>query len=245
MGSHQDGTSSGFFGRLRFLVLVVAIGLSSGFLSHAFTSHLARKEHAVRLEELSSIIKAHRGQLEVRDVDVRSLQSAWDSFVGDIESGAKKAAGSILPNTTTIINGLVSLVTGGGNTSTIVEGLQQPAKSLGVGLSSGALTGMNITMPKVMDVNTTGLSGLALNLGSGLSSTIFSSSAVQGLFVMDPNEPGGMFGGSTGTIGQAVLALAQGLGGGAVTGLKMAAVTGATTKTYFNTTGTFSTPTRS
>lgn len=240
MGSHQDGASSGSFGRLRFLILVVALGLSSAFLSHAFASHLARKGHAVRLEELANLIDAHRGQLEVRDVNVRSLESAFDSLVGSIESGAKQAAGSLLPNSTTILNDLVSLVTGGGNTSTIITGLQQPAKSLGVGLSSGALTGMNLTAPKMTDVNTTGLSGLALSLGSGLSSTIFSSSAVQSLFVTDPNEPGGMFGGSTGTVGQAVLALAQGLGGGAVSGLKMGAVTGVAQKTLYNTTGMFS-----
>jgi hypothetical protein len=223
---------------MRLLIMIVAIGVVSGILSHTLTAHLARKQHVTRLEELNKIINSHRSQLEIRDVDVRSLQSAFDGFISSLESGASAAASSLLPNTTTILNGLVSLITGGGNTSTIVESLQPAAKSLGVGLSSGAMTGLNITMPKNMEVNMTGISGLAENLGSGLTSTIFSSSAVQNLFVMDPNQPGGTLGGSTGTVGQAVLALAQGLGGGAVSGLKMNTATpGMAMAMSFNTTG--------
>jgi hypothetical protein len=238
MGSHQDGALlSGSWGRLRLLVLIVIISISSSFLSYTLTTHFARREHINRLEELTSLINSHRGQLEIRDVDARSLQSAFDSFIGSLESSASAAASSILPNSTTILNSLVSLITGGGNTTSLVDSLQQPANSLGVGLSTGALTGMNMTAPKNPAVNTTGLSGLALNLGSGLTSTIFSSSAVKGLFVMDPNQPGGILGGSTGTVGQAVLALAQGLGGGAVSGLKMAAVANMSANVTFNTTG--------
>lgn len=251
MGSYQDESlSRGFVGRIGFLILIAVVGLSSGFLSYSFTSHLERNEHALRVDELTGLIESHRSSLEVRSSVERSLGDAIQSAGDTLEAGAASAAdavkdgasglldnagaeiSSLLPNSSTILNSLVSLVSGGGNLSTIVEGLQQPANSLGVGLSTGAVTGLNISMPVSMAKmaeaiatnQTTGLSGLALNLGSGLTSALFENINVSSLLVMDPNMPGGLLGGSTGTVGQAVLALAQGLGGGAVMGLKNAAI---------------------
>ncbi len=256
MSSHQDGTlRTGFLRRgFRYVMLLVFIGISSGLLSHTIAFKFARNQHAIRLDELPAIVNAHKIHPETRDdIQTRDLTSALGDLVGSIEAGAAEAGqtvegavASLPPNTTTILDSLVSLITGGGNTTTIVDSLAPPAKFLEVGLASGALTGMGINMTVTTAgksaaapmPSATGLSALAENLGSGLTTTIFQSSAVKGLLTinMSSDRPGGLLGGSTGIVGQAVLAFAQGLGGGAVSGLKIAAVTNSN-ESFFNTSG--------
>ncbi|KAH7371905.1 hypothetical protein BKA64DRAFT_649579 [Cadophora sp. MPI-SDFR-AT-0126] len=172
----------------------------------------------------------HGTGLDTRGVlDTRDLASA----IGDLFGG------SLPPTDAGAMSGLLSSLEGsitkllGDAGGSLLDGLKEPSKYLGIGLASGALTGLNMTVPENIPTPT-GVSSLTENLGSGLSSTILSSDSIKSLF-NGPPGPGGTLGGSDGSVGQAVMALGQGLGSGASSGLKLA--TTAATTPAFNTSG--------
>lgn len=99
---------------------------------------------------------------------------------------------------------------------------QLPAGVLGLsqGIGSGAVSGLNISqVPPPSEANSD-IPSLLRVFGFGLSQSVTSSIPLQNLAAL---VPGGM-GGLTQQLPSAVLNLAQGLGNGAVTGLKLANV---------------------
>jgi hypothetical protein len=199
--------------------LFFLLSIFGGILSHNVVSYLSTSHKSAHTIRTSS-------RLEVRD-DIRERSSIGD-FFNSIGTDFENAVGSLLPNASSILSSL----TGGINGSEIVDSLAEPAKFLGVGLADGALTGLNMTI-----ANTTtpsGIDGVAQNLGSGLTSAIFSSSSIKSLLNFNGSSLG-----SSGTVGQAVLALAQGLGSGAASGLQSSSkvVTLNMTDVMFNTSG--------
>lgn len=233
-----------------FLLTILPVSLFLFFtmaLYHISNLHHAQKNHAASaISEITALIESHKSHLYARDakaaeLEDRSISSFFSGLASTLGSSAKKVAESIastmgsgvekaaesaasdlgLGNITSLISGIFS-----GN-KTIIEKvlghLATPAKFLGMGLAEGGLTGLG--MSTSMGTSATGLDKVALNLGSGLTSTIFSSPEVKSMFsdnsrVQDSSN-GGLLGGSSGTVGQAVLALSQGLGSGALTGLKL------------------------
>lgn len=133
-------------------------------------------------------------------------------LLDSLESGISSLTGSL----TSSVSSELSNLTGEAATG-LENDLVEPSKYLGVGLASGALTGMNMTvkMDASVEPQPTGLNGMAQNLGSGLTSTVVKSTS--GL--IDINSL--IASGASGAVGQASLAFAQGLGGGTVTGLKL------------------------
>ncbi|KAK7955219.1 hypothetical protein PG988_015913 [Apiospora saccharicola] len=99
---------------------------------------------------------------------------------------------------------------------------QLPAGVLGLsqGIGSGAVSGLNISqVPPPSEANTD-IPSILKVFGFGLSQSVTSSIPLQNLAAL---VPGGM-GGITAQLPSAVLNLAQGIGNGAVTGLKLANV---------------------
>ncbi|KUJ17679.1 uncharacterized protein LY89DRAFT_58940 [Mollisia scopiformis] len=203
-----------------FLTIVFLISIFGGLVSHNIVSYFGPQHQTADLIHSSTHLETRNAVLE------RQLGDLLSGLGSSIEQGVA----SLLPNTSTILDSLVSLI-GGGNGTSIVDSLVTPAKFLGVGLGDGAMTGLNMTGP----VNTTvpsGVDGIAQNLGSGLTSSIFSSSAMKSVLSFNSSSLG-----STGTIGEAVLALAQGLGGGAASGLNLSSTSSTNDSAAFNTSG--------
>jgi hypothetical protein len=119
--------------------------------------------------------------------------------------------------------GLTSSIVGSINTSSLFSGMTDPSTintavlSLAQGLGGGAAQGLNLKAPSNGTFNTSGLSGIAGNLGQGLSTSFLSG--------VDLSKVVSMVGGNMTLSGaqtnEAVLALAQGLGSGAVSALKL------------------------
>lgn len=192
-----------------FFLLLLLAGISGALFSHASTYLFTTLQHSSRLNELNAIISSHKARKGLRDgLDTRGLASALGDLFGVPSSGTD--SGALSGVLSSIESGITKLLGDAGGS--ILDGLATPAKFLGVGLASGAMTSLNITMP-ANTTTATGVDSIAENLGSGLTSTIFSSESVKSLFTPNTStsEPGGTLGGSDGTVGQAVLALAQGM----------------------------------
>ncbi|KAG4432700.1 hypothetical protein IFR05_011823 [Cadophora sp. M221] len=213
--------------------LSLLLSLLSGLLGSALfyaSVYCFSTPRPTSLRDLEWPVNTKGLQLDIRDgLDSRDLVSA----LGDLFRGALPStdAGALSGILTTIGNSITELL--GDPGGSLLDGLADPSKFLGVGLANGALTGLNMTTANIPTA--TGVSNLAENLGSGLSSTIFSSDSIKSLFTTTNSGPGGTLGGSDGTVGQAVLALGQGLGSGASSALKLSTV-GLPTPTY-NTSG--------
>ncbi|PVH79535.1 hypothetical protein DL98DRAFT_572386 [Cadophora sp. DSE1049] len=212
------------------LLLSLVTGLLGSLIFYGTVYYLTIHQQGKQFTKPDLPGYTHVIGLETRDgLGTRDLVSAiGDLFKGSLPSTDAGALSGIL---STIESSITKLL--GDEGGSLLDGLKDPSKYLGVGLASGALTGLNMTMPANVPTPT-GVSDLAQNLGSGLSSTIFSSDSIKSLFKAS-SGPGGTLGGSDGTLGKAVMALGQGLGSGASSGLKLAA-TAATTPT-FNTSG--------
>jgi hypothetical protein len=119
--------------------------------------------------------------------------------------------------------GLTSSIVGSINVSSLLGGATDPstintaALSLAQGLGGGASQSLGLKAVSNGIFNTSGLSGIAGNLGQGLSTSFLGG--------VDLTKVVGMVGGNTTLSGaqtnQAVLSLAQGLGSGAVSALKL------------------------
>jgi hypothetical protein len=117
--------------------------------------------------------------------------------------------------------GLSSELVGSLNTSALFgsgssTAINDAVLALSQGLGSGAAAGLNLKPLDKAAFNTTGLNGIAGNLGQGLTNSFLSG--------IDPQALLGMVGGGnmTGTqVNQAALSLAQGLGSGAASALKL------------------------
>lgn len=192
--------------RTRNLSLLLSLfsGLLGSSLFYAGVYYFTTQRTST-LKDLDWPVNTKGFQLDIRDgLDSRDLLSALgDLFRGALPSTDAGALGGIL---TTIENSITKLL--GDPGGSLLDGLAEPSKFLGVGLASGALTGLNMTTANIPTA--TGVSNLAENLGSGLTSTIFSSDSIKSLFTTANSGPGGTLGGSDGTVGQAVLALGQG-----------------------------------
>ncbi|RDW88472.1 hypothetical protein BP6252_00504 [Coleophoma cylindrospora] len=221
MAFTQNETSLAWsFKRYGMLILVALFiftaGLFSGNNSHNGAVQVVRPrslDEASTINELNAIIAAHNEHLRQRDEEAQLASRSLFSALGDaLQSGASSVESSIsslLPNASSLIGSL----TAGINTTSLIDSLGPPANSLGVGLASGAMTALklqveNKTVPS-------GIAGVAQSLGSGLTSTIFSSANITALL----NSPPALSANST--VGLAALSLAQGLGGGAVFGLNI------------------------
>jgi len=185
-------------GSLHLLVSLLA-GLLGSVAFHTCVYYFTAEQKQTHLSELDWPLDIRKVQLDVRDRLVsRDLVSAiGDLFKGALSSTDTGALSGILKSIESSITKLLGDAGG-----SILDGLADPAKFLGVGLASGAITGLAMPVPANLPTPT-GVSLLAKNLGSGLSSTIVSSDSVQSLL----KQP---IGGSDGTVGQAVLALGQG-----------------------------------
>ncbi|KAE9362681.1 hypothetical protein N431DRAFT_424496 [Stipitochalara longipes BDJ] len=119
--------------------------------------------------------------------------------------------------------GLTSSIVGSINVSSLVSGATDPSTintavlSLAQGLGGGAAQGLNLKAVSNGTFNTSGLSGIAGNLGQGLSTSFLGGvdlskvvSMVAGNMTLSGAQTNG-----------AVLALAQGLGSGAVSALQL------------------------
>lgn len=133
--------------------------------------------------------------------------------------------------------GLTSSIVGSINVSSLLAstGATDPSTintavlSLAQGLGGGAAQGLSLKAPSNGTFNTSGINGIAGNLGQGLSTSFLGG--------VDLSKVVSMVGGNmTGAqANEAVLALAQGLGGGAVSALNLSSKSADTTS--FNTTG--------
>ncbi|KAK8003941.1 GPI mannosyltransferase [Apiospora arundinis] len=99
---------------------------------------------------------------------------------------------------------------------------QIPAGVLGLsqGIGSGTVSGLNISQVPPPSENSTDIPSILRIFGFGLSSSVTSSIPLQNLVALIPGGTGGL----TQQLPSAVLNLAQGIGNGAVTGLKIANV---------------------
>lgn len=119
--------------------------------------------------------------------------------------------------------GLASSIVGSVNISSLLGGATDPntintaVLSLAQGLGGGASQGLGLKAISNGTFNTTGLSGIAGNLGQGLSTSFLGG--------VDLSKVVSMVGGnmtlSKAQTNEAVLSLAQGLGSGAVSALKL------------------------
>ncbi|KAL2070919.1 hypothetical protein VTL71DRAFT_13945 [Oculimacula yallundae] len=222
--------------RLLHLLLSLLSGLLGSAIFFAGVHYLAAYQTS-HLRAPEWPISHARERLDIRnDLAARDLLSS----IGDFFKGVLPStdAGALPSTDTGALSGILTTIESsikkllGDVGGSLIDGLADPAKFLGIGLASGAMTGLNMTAPNLPEA--TGVSNLAENLGSGLSSTVFASDIIKSLTDTNPG-PGGTLGGSNGTFGQAALALGQGLGSGASSGLRLATVAGPT-GTY-NTTG--------
>ena len=140
---------------------------------------------------------------------------AGGGFLGGLSGGAGGGAGSGIEGIITgVASNLISqAVQGQGPLGGIVSGLADAAgpaaNALGSGLGMGTIKGLKLqsmmNMPMVQP-NVTGFSGLAMNLGEGLSSSLFSNLNTSSIATPD-------------TINKAVEALGSGLGNGTAVGI--------------------------
>ncbi|KAF8848527.1 hypothetical protein BDZ45DRAFT_810710 [Acephala macrosclerotiorum] len=210
-----------------YLAIILITSIFGGIVSHNIVSMLSPHD------QTSNWIQQPSKHIEARDVDA-ILERGLGDLLSNLGKGAlssiESGVSSLLPNASTILSSLTSLI-GGGNGSSILDSLAEPAGFLGTGLANGALTGLNMTVAN--KTAPSGVDGIAQNLGSGLTSAVFSSSSIKSLMQFNSSSLG-----SSSTIGQAALALAQGLGGGAASGLKM---TTTSSKAVTNETASFNT----
>ncbi|RDW94950.1 hypothetical protein BP5796_00713 [Coleophoma crateriformis] len=221
MAFTQNETSLAWsFTRYGMLILVALFlftaGLFSGRNSYNGAVQVVRPrslDEASTINELNAIIAAHNEHLRQRDEEAQLASRSLFSALGDaLQSGASSVESSIsslLPNASSLIGSL----TAGINTTSLIDSLEPPANSLGVGLASGAMTALKLQIEN--KTAPSGIAGVAQSLGSGLTSTIFSSANITALL----NSPPALSANST--VGLAALSLAQGLGGGAVSGLNI------------------------
>jgi hypothetical protein len=119
--------------------------------------------------------------------------------------------------------GLTSSIVGSINVSSLFAGATDPSTintavlSLAQGLGGGAAQGLQLKAPSNGTFNTSGLNGIAGNLGQGLSTSFLGG--------VDLSKVVSMVSGNVTLTGaqtnEAVLSLAQGLGSGAVSALKL------------------------
>lgn len=155
-------------------------------------------------------------EIEKRDTQTdERIKLATRGLLDSIESGISGLASSAESSVSSGISSLLPNI----STTDIENDLVVPAKYMGVGLSSGILTGMNMTVKKdaSLEANATGLNGMAENLGSGLTSTLVKSTVGSGSAI----NLSAILDGANGMVGQASLALAQGIGSGTASGLKL------------------------
>ncbi|PMD46902.1 hypothetical protein L207DRAFT_524245 [Hyaloscypha variabilis F] len=131
--------------------------------------------------------------------------------------------------------GLTSSIVGSINVSSLLGGATDPSTvnaavlSLAQGLGGGAAQGLNLKSVGNGTFNTSGLNGIAGNLGQGLSTSFLGGVNLSKVVSM---VGGNMTGAQT---NDAVLALAQGLGSGAVSALQLSSKPA--DNSSFNTTG--------
>ncbi|KAK7911100.1 hypothetical protein PG985_013581 [Apiospora marii] len=130
-------------------------------------------------------------------------------------NGLKLAVRPAPPNST-------SLVDVAGNLGFGLSDTQLPAGVLGLsqGIGTGAVSGLNISQVPPPSETNTDIPSLLRVFGFGLTQSVTSSIPLQNLAALIPGGTGGL----TQQLPSAVLNLAQGIGNGAVTGLKLANV---------------------
>jgi len=188
------------------LLLSLVAGFLGSLIFYNCNHYLTTNQQGNHVTELDWSGYTRGSGLDTRSgLHPRDLVSA----IGDLFKGALPStdAGALSGILSTMENSITKLL--GDEGSSLLDGLKDPSKYLGVGLADGTLSGLNMTMP-ANEPTPTGVSGLAQNLGSGLSSTIFSSDSIKSFFKVSPG-PGGTLGGSDGTVGKAAMALAQGM----------------------------------
>ncbi|KAK8001707.1 hypothetical protein PG991_013929 [Apiospora marii] len=151
-------------------------------------------------------------------------------------NGLKLAVRPAPPNSTSLVDvagnlgfGLSDTVLSAVNVSQLVtsqaaSGItkQLPAGVLGLsqGIGTGAVSGLNISQVPPPSETNTDIPSLLRVFGFGLTQSVTSSIPLQNLAALIPGGTGGL----TQQLPSAVLNLAQGIGNGAVTGLKLANV---------------------
>lgn len=192
--------------RCLHLFLSLVAGFLGSLIFYSCNHYLTTNQQGKHVTELD-----WSGYTRGSGLDTRSGLAPRDlvSAIGDLFKGALPStdAGALSGILSTMENSITKLL--GSEGSSLLDGLKGPSKYLGIGLADGALSGLNMTMPAI-EPTPTGVSSLAQNLGSGLSSTIFSSDSINSLLKASPG-PGGTLGGSDGAVGKAAMALAQGM----------------------------------